>query len=703
MNNYQRCKKRALLAAFDVVALVCVCVPLVMIPQPAYAYVDPSVMTYTIQALAGVAVALSAVLGVAFRRTRKKILNLLNIDENANKIVDPTWVRVDEEGKPVVSESCGDAAAPGGYSKAKEPKRDFAKGDAPSWIRRLVLSLVVVGFCGFTLGIVAPYEIVAGSAGSLLFNLGDVWALVAVVTFVAVLLLALLLSFVPGKAFTSLLVFLFCGGLCCYIQAMFLNTGLPLANGSTVDYWNEHGVMMVVSTIVWLVVLVAPQFFIWRNRLRAQSTVVALSVCLIVVQSVGVASLFMSLDETKSPLAGGDGPLYVTEDGLFEVSGENNVIVFVLDRFDTYVMNDLVDENPAIMEDMPGFTFYDNHAGLMVPTLYAIPNMLTGQVPQAGEPIEDYVKQRYIRGSFLKDIEALGYSTGLYSDTLELESLSDAEVAEYVGQYTTNIHSLNNFSLDNKGVVLSLAKCALYRDMPWIIKWRFWFYTDEVNQRAANYSSASDPENTIYTMDDQNYLSRLRQFGLSFADDSEATGSFKLIHLNGPHDPYVLNAYAEYVGIGNSNELEQAKGSLFIVQQYIDELKRLGVYEDSTIIVTSDHGAWYSSLSEPTEPISPLLMIKPAGSGSGDVFSRDSTPVGQADFQATVLEAMGGDGSRYGGSYLDDYPLDRTRDFYMITSDGGYVIDMFKYEISGDVLNMSDWRVTDEKWHVRDL
>ena len=38
----------------------------VLVPAaPALAYVDPSVMTYTIQALAAVAVALSAVLGVA--------------------------------------------------------------------------------------------------------------------------------------------------------------------------------------------------------------------------------------------------------------------------------------------------------------------------------------------------------------------------------------------------------------------------------------------------------------------------------------------------------------------------------------------------------------------------------------------------------------------------------------------------------------
>lgn len=47
------------------------CILTIATPTPAFAYVDPSVMTYTIQAVAGVAVALSAVLGIAFRRSRK--------------------------------------------------------------------------------------------------------------------------------------------------------------------------------------------------------------------------------------------------------------------------------------------------------------------------------------------------------------------------------------------------------------------------------------------------------------------------------------------------------------------------------------------------------------------------------------------------------------------------------------------------------
>ena len=65
------------------------CVTLALAPTPAFAYVDPSVVTYTIQALAGVAVALSAVVGVVWRRVRRRVFALLKIDENRDKVRDP--------------------------------------------------------------------------------------------------------------------------------------------------------------------------------------------------------------------------------------------------------------------------------------------------------------------------------------------------------------------------------------------------------------------------------------------------------------------------------------------------------------------------------------------------------------------------------------------------------------------------------------
>lgn len=63
-----------------------------------FAYVDPSVMTYTIQAVAGAVIALGAVIGVTWRIMKKKTQKVLKIDENTKKEVEED-VRIIEEDK----------------------------------------------------------------------------------------------------------------------------------------------------------------------------------------------------------------------------------------------------------------------------------------------------------------------------------------------------------------------------------------------------------------------------------------------------------------------------------------------------------------------------------------------------------------------------------------------------------------------------
>lgn len=63
------------------------------------AYLDPSVMTYAIQAIAGVVIAVGAVAGVYWRKARKKVNDKLGIDENAKKEVEEDIVEVTEETK----------------------------------------------------------------------------------------------------------------------------------------------------------------------------------------------------------------------------------------------------------------------------------------------------------------------------------------------------------------------------------------------------------------------------------------------------------------------------------------------------------------------------------------------------------------------------------------------------------------------------
>ncbi len=68
-----------------------------LLEVPSFAYIDPSVMTYTIQAIAGVIITIGAVVGIVWRRAKQKAKQVLNIDDNAKKEVEDDVVEINPE------------------------------------------------------------------------------------------------------------------------------------------------------------------------------------------------------------------------------------------------------------------------------------------------------------------------------------------------------------------------------------------------------------------------------------------------------------------------------------------------------------------------------------------------------------------------------------------------------------------------------
>lgn len=59
-----------------------------------YAYIDPSVMTYVIQAVSGVVIAIGAAVGIYWRKVRKKLNEKLKLDEKQKKEVESDDIEV---------------------------------------------------------------------------------------------------------------------------------------------------------------------------------------------------------------------------------------------------------------------------------------------------------------------------------------------------------------------------------------------------------------------------------------------------------------------------------------------------------------------------------------------------------------------------------------------------------------------------------
>lgn len=692
--------KRMAILAYDVVGLLLVSAALSFaFVKPAYAYVDPSVMTYAIQAFAGVAVALSTVLGVVFRRTRKKLFRVLGIDENARKDVDPRLHRVDASGD-IVRTGVDDAIARNAAVSNASARDQFDY----SLKTRIGLAAIVSGFLSFTLCFAAPAEIVSASAGSLVARLVDVLPVIVGMFLLVWILLAAVACLFKKRAFAVVVAVVFSVALSCYTQALFMNVGLPQADGGVVN-WDDYTTITVLSAAAWIALITVSVVAVIRYPRKAQMGFCLVALALVIVQGAGVASLFVG-ESGASNVAG--RTMMVSEKGLLDVSAKTNVVEFVLDNYDTALLEQAVSEEPEMFDDFEGFTWFKDSAGSMIPTRYGNVFLLTGVLPREDEPFSAFLANRYARSPYLGDIRKAGYDVGVYSDTLGEQYLSADEAIQHLYRYTSNIAPLDRDAMDVPATAASLLRCALYRDLPWLVKPLAWFYTDEVN-RSMFGSGRAASDKTPYLMDDGSLLSRLRTEGLS-TNDQDA--SYRYIHVIGAHDPFSLDRNGEEVGVGNSNPLDQAIGSMKIVETYINELKQLGVYDQTTVIVTTDHGSWWCQEGEIDQPKSPIVLFKPAASVAGGrdkPLAVSESPVSAGDILATVEEVIGAPNSASFGESLVDKVEDgsryrrgeQIRYFYMTTSDGVHDQKIQKYAINGDARDLCSWSRTNVEWDAQ--
>ncbi len=674
--------KRIALALFDITSLLASACLVVLVATPqAHAYVDPSVMTYTIQAVAGVAVALSAVLGVALRRTRKALFRVFKIDENANKIVDPVVHAVNRYSPEAESElEKADLAAIADKSRlmhGPEPRK-------LKWSQRLLRAFIGCSFLVLTVFIASPLEIISSGTSSLDFGYFDALPIVVCGGLIAIAVLSVLLSCLPGRLFDIALTIIVAIGLACYVQTLFLNGPLPAADGTTLNLMKYKSIT-VISTAAWIFIIGGLLVLNAKKKPLGRTLILTLSVGLIVVQSVSLISI--SVDNAKDEGDANPSNVLVTTKGEFEVSAENNVIVFVLDFFDTRLMNEVLAEYPDTLNEFTGFTYYENSVGSMIPTRYGLPALLSGEVPREGDTYYEYLSARYERGTFIEDISAQGYDIGLYTTSNYLIP-SESKFPAYVD----NIVEAGHLELNAPALLSILAKVSLYRESPWILKPLFWFNTDDINNNAI--SSDMSP----YTFDDAKFAETLRSEGLSTSGSEK---SFQFIHLNGAHSPYTLDAEGNEAN-DETDKITQARGSLAMVSDYFKQLKEMGLYDDAFIIVTSDHGDFHLVNGPLPEPVSPIFLVKPRETAeeAAQPFKTSQVPTGHIDFNSTVIDAVGGDTSKYGPTVFEIDEGERPRYYWTTDSDGKNDVLLRQYVISGHVLDIDNWELTGDDIEV---
>lgn len=473
------------------------------------------------------------------------------------------------------------------------------------------------------------------------------------------------LFFLP-KSVIRLMSFLVFGLLAAgYLQALFLNGKLEILNGEELQAWSLS--RQIINIAIWILVVGLIVFAGYRKSgMWKVYRTVCIYICLI--QAVSLGYMVITTD-----LANDDKSCALTTSGSLELSGEDNVLVFILDRFDSETFEKIMADDNGYLEPLSDFTYYDNATSQFSMTRSSIPYLLTG-VPWNGELPDDYVAYAYQEGRVLQAMSEKDYDMGIYA------------AVEY---YSPLLYGITDNYSDHAErhcifgeTVAMMYKTSMYKMMPFTWKNKYSYYSSDI------YDIVSS-EGIWNIENDIPFYQGLIHEGLAL--DETVDKAFRFYHMRGVHPPYYLSENMEHDKTGRQiSEMSQARGSLKIVYEYLRQMQELGVYDSATIVITADHGQRVDIGGGITSR--PVLLVKEAGAMQ-ESMTINSAQVSQENLTATLLKAADIDWQGY-EKPLEEVPPGEERERTYVDFSPDTAI---QYSINGDVKEIENWGIKLQK------
>lgn len=414
--------------------------------------------------------------------------------------------------------------------------------------------------------------------------------------------LTLLLAVLPRRAFPWGQGVLLGLGVAALLQGNGLNADYGALNGQAI-VWEDYTVYGLINTALWAGIL-----FICLS-LRQWKRFGALCVVLPCLLAVGEGG-WIAYRAAQAPTP--QTETYLSQEGLYTVGTEENLLVLVLDSVDVDQFAQALAEDPDLSRRLEGFTWYRNAMGLSDPTKYGLPALLTGQAYTQPVDYAGFIAAAYADAPLY---------TMLAGDVWDARFFTDSRYVSLDAGVVDNLAREELAVNDPAGLTRDLLRLCAFRYAPHFLKPQLWMYSNVFLPYA---QAQGEP---VYEVTDPAFDARLREEGL----EATVERAFRLIHLTGMHPPYTMDADCQYQAQGVTAQ-EQMRGCLRLAEDYLEQLRALGVYDRSAVLILADHG---------TETVHrPLLLLKRPGD-TGEMAVNDA-PVSYADLPATYVALLTG-------------------------------------------------------------
>lgn len=509
-------------------------------------------------------------------------------------------------------------------------------------------------------GILGPLEIYSGNVDEFGLTLGDFFWGFLFGSIILLILGTLVISLLPEKIRNGISYFIFLFSIASYIQGMFLNTKLTMSDGSDMD-WSLFKTTFITNSIVWVVIfIIGIVIFIFKSEITIK---VAKYISLFIsgILSITIITLLI----TTPRLNNNEMQLDVTNQ--FQLAKGENIIVLVLDRYGNEQFEKIAGQFPEIKDCLKDFTYYNNANSDYSNTYPSMNHLLTGQMMDYDMDDDEW------RTMIWKEPSTIEFYKTLHEKKFTVHLYSPFASAVYgnIGNMSGMIDNIKPAVINKnyKLIYALLEKATIYRYAPYIFKPRFEVKSNVFNQMVIT----EEPE-----YNNSGFYRSLKELGLSIDDSME--NLLIVDHILGMHNPFEIDENANQIPEGKNDDEtidKVTRGLHVILAEYMNQLKKLGLYDNATIIITADHGDYYSGGG-----MQPIYFIKTANE-THDEMIVNSAPISHKDFIPTVLAVMNEDYASYGTSIFDWHEGDRRERMIDCHLDSKYYTDRYElYKVS---------------------
>lgn len=414
------------------------------------------------------------------------------------------------------------------------------------------------------------------------------------------------------------------------------------------------------------------------------------------------------------------------ETNKFVFSKKKNVIILVLDSFQSDLFAEIIKEKEKLAIPFEGFSYFRNAVSGYSVTTFATPFILTGKYFNPSLPLEAYLKQAYFsKSSIPKQLKDKGFSADIYPQGHFI--VDPALVSNY---------QISKKRLFNHSIIHDLAQLydiALFRASPHFFK-KYIHNNNKLFLTTLAYNfnrSFKRPQNNKIdplNIDTKSQKKTKTNENIEFLDDflrefstSSDQPVLKYYHISGLHPPLQmdenLNLLEEPLPISRHSFLLNTEAVLKLLRKFLEELKSQGIYDNSLIFIVGDHGSRYIATYDKDDPKEqkyeqssiytafssgvPLILVKPFNA-KGPLKTSDS-PVTLGDIGPTIFDELG---MKHAERSMFKISLDnptKRRFFLIMPQRPGHDFEFEEYEVTGFSWVRSSWKDKSKKATNRDF